>query len=158
MREILFRGKAVNRDNGYRRTEYKNGDWVYGLLTRPYDERFEELPAEMTNTLGISGIEVDHESVGQYTGLTDKSGTKIFEGDIVKCTATNVDCAFTAVVLFGNPNGEYNWGFQLMRISGANANTDILLWVDMEETGAFIEVIGNIYDNPELIGGKTNGK
>ena len=157
MREILFRGKAVNRDNGYRRTEYKNGDWVYGLLTRPYDERFEELPAEMTNTLGISGIEVDHESVGQYTGLTDKSGTKIFEGDIVKCTATNVDCAFTAVVLFGNPNGEYNWGFQLMRISGANANTDILLWVDMEETGAFIEVIGNIYDNLELIGGETNG-
>ena len=44
-----------------------------------------------------------------------------------------------------------------MRISGANANTDILLWVDMEETGAFIEVIGNIYDNLELIGGETNG-
>lgn len=66
MKEILFRGKAVNRDKGYRRTEYKNGDWVYGLLTRPYDERFENLPAEMTNTLGISGIEVDHESVGQY--------------------------------------------------------------------------------------------
>lgn len=45
MREILFRGKAINRDKGYHRTEYKNGDWVYGLLTRHYDERFENLPA-----------------------------------------------------------------------------------------------------------------
>jgi uncharacterized phage protein (TIGR01671 family) len=84
--------------------------------------------------------------------LTDKNGKKIFEGDIVKCTDTFSDYEFIAVVMFGNPKGEYNWGFQLNRISGANANTDILLWVDMEETGAFIEVIGNIHDNPELLG------
>ena len=62
---------------------------------------------------------------------------------------------FTAVVLFGNPNGRYNWGFQLQQVSGTKANTDILLWVEMEETGAFIEVIGNIYDNPELLRSDT---
>jgi uncharacterized phage protein (TIGR01671 family) len=87
------------------------------------------------------------ETVGQYTGLTDKNGKKVFEGDIVKCTDTTYDYSFTAVVMFGNPNGEYNWGFQLKRIRGASANTDILLWFDMDDVGACAEVIGNIHDN-----------
>lgn len=151
MREILFRGKQAD-----------NSEWIVGSLLQDDDGKTYIVGYEHRG--GIDGMidaeltswAVIPETVGQYTGLFDKNGTKIFEGDIVKCTATNVDCAFTAVVLFGNPNGEYNWGFQLMRISGANANTDILLWVDMEETGAFVEVIGNIYDNPELIGGETN--
>lgn len=151
MREILYRAKAINRDKGYHRTDYKNGGFVYGLVTRLYDERFERLPAEMTDINGVSGIEVDYQTIGQYTGLTDKNGKKIFEGDIVKCTDTKYDYDFTAVVLFGNPNGRYNWGFQLQQVSGTKANTDILLWVEMEETGAFIEVIGNIHDNPEII-------
>lgn len=155
MRKILFRGKKCN------------GEWTYGYYVQAdyswhgYGKHKEWIVCSARSNGGWFALQEKHavisETVGQYTGLTDKNGKKIFEGDIVKCTATNVDCAFTAVVLFGNPNGEYNWGFQLMRISGANANTDILLWVDMEETGAFIEVIGNIYDNPELIGGETNG-
>ena len=153
MREILFRGKAINCGTGYHRTEYKNGDWVYGLVTKLYDEWFENLFAEMTDTSGVSGIEIDNRTIGQYTGLTDKNGKKIFENDIVKCSDENNDIFFEAVVKFGNPNGVYNWGYQLKRMNGDRANTDILLWVDMEECGAFIEVIGNIYDNPELLKG-----
>ena len=81
----------------------------------------------------------------------DKDGKKVFEGDIVKCTDRTYDYSFTAVVMFGNPNGEYNWGFQLKRISGASANTDILLWFDMDDVGACAEVVGNIHDNKELL-------
>lgn len=152
MREILFKAKAINRDKGYHRTEYKNGDWVYGLVTRLYDERFENLPAEMTDTSGASGIEVDYKTIGQYTSLTDNNKTKIFEGDIVRCHDSYDE--FIAVVEFGNPNSAYNWGFQLKPITKTDFDTDILLWVEMEEAGAFIEVIGNVHDNPELIGGE----
>ena len=141
MREILFRGK-LKAENG----EFQKGEWVYGDFVTLIDGK-EKHP----HIYGKG--EVKAETIGQYTGLTDKNGTKIFEGDIVKCTDTQYDYEFIAVVLFGNPNGEYNWGFQLKRISGAGVNTDILLWVEMEETGALIEVIGNIHDNPELLKG-----
>lgn len=84
MREILFRGKATNRIEGREyRTNYENGDWVYGLLTDI--ENYAGF-AEMTNINGVSGIEVDGKTIGQFTGLTDKYGTKIFEGDIVATT------------------------------------------------------------------------
>lgn len=44
MRDILFRGKAINRDSGYHRTNYKNGDWVYGLVTKLYNELYDLPP------------------------------------------------------------------------------------------------------------------
>lgn len=73
MREILFRAKAINRVKGREyRTSYKNGNWVYGLVTKMYDDRFPNLPATMRNTDGVSNIDVDYKSIGQYTGLTDK--------------------------------------------------------------------------------------
>jgi uncharacterized phage protein (TIGR01671 family) len=144
MREILFRGKEFS------------GNWVYGsFLEGCMDDAVFIVKINKEKMLKHT-IAVIPEIVGQYTGLTDKNGKKIFEGDIVKCTDTFSDYEFMAVVMFGNPKGEYSWGFQLNRISGANANTDILLWVDMEETGAFIEVIGNIHDNPELLKGGNN--
>ena len=153
MREILYRAKAINRNSGYHRTNYKNGDFVYGLVTRLYDETFENLPAEMTDMDGVTGIEVDYKTIGQYTGLTDKNGVRIFEGDIVKCHDKNIGDSFVAIVEFGNPNGFYNWGWQLKSITKTDFNVDILLWTEMEESGAYIEVIGNIHDTPELLKG-----
>lgn len=134
MREILFRAKAINRDSGYHRTTYKNGDWVYGLLTRSYDERFENLPAEMTNTLGISGIEVDYETIGQFTGLTDKNGVKIFEGDIVK----------GRVHLIG--------GYRIRSLQVVYDSTAARFvlkdeYDDFKNIPEVCEVVGNIYDN-----------
>lgn len=68
-REILFRAKAINRDIGIHRTNYKNGDWIYGLVTRLYDNRFGNLPAEMRDLSGVIGIEIDHNTIGQDIGF-----------------------------------------------------------------------------------------
>lgn len=138
MREILYRGKRKDNDK-----------WVYGYYCRCGWTGMEKDVIIPSYASALYGIDVIPETVGQYTGLTDKNGTKIFEGDIVKCTDTNSSYDFRAVVLFGNPNGEYNWGFQLKRIGGAIANTDILLWAEMEETGAFIDVVGDIHSSHE---------
>ena len=139
MREILFRGKAANRED-YRvyRTTYKNGDWVYGLLT---DKENYLGFAEMTNEAGVQCIEVNKDTIGQYTGLTDKNGKKIFEGDIVDCWSEGVNAQGTVQqrrdglwIIYPAWQKHIMWG----------------LCPD-EYSHTTVEVIGNIYDNPELI-------
>ena len=147
MREILFRGKAANRIEGRAyRTNYKNGDWVEGLLTWPMNYKGF---AEMTNTNGVSGIEVDPETVGQYTGKTDVSGKKIFEGDIV----TYNDCynyPVKGIVRYCAP--EF-----LVEVPGRFAHHHRM--IDSEDirdaqvcfTAKYkYKIIGNIHDSPEL--------
>ena len=149
-REILFRGKAINRDSGYYRTTYKNGDWVYGLLTQPYNERY-DLPAEMTNTSGVSGIEVDCKTIGQFTGLSDKNGVKIFEGDIVKGTAYSA--TRIGVIVWIDEISSFGVRYVNALNPAAWENSSILRCVSLGKTDEFAaEVIGNIYDNPELLG------
>ena len=158
MREILFRAKAINGDKGYHRTNYKNGDWVYGLITRLYDVRFENLPAEMTDENGVSGIEIDHNTICQYTGLTDKNGNKIWENDVVEFEDT------------GEEGYEYKEGYDFInraRVEFAEARwslTDFLdtnsavvdemyNQVEFMDFWQYCEVKGNIFDNAELIEG-----
>ena len=141
MREILFRGKRTD-----------NGEWVQGYPCR-YGWTGKEKDYIIPDyASALYTAEIDPETIGQYTGLTDKNGKKVFEGDIVKCRDIYNDIEFTAVVEFGNPNRAYNWGWQLRIIDGDEyINPDILLWVDMEDTGAICEVIGTVRDNPELL-------
>lgn len=134
MREILFRAKAINRVPGREyRTKYKNGDWVYGFLEKP---PFLGWPAEMRNEDMWSGIEVDFDTIGQYTGLKDKKGKKIFEGDIVRVVSSGE----TAVVKWDEIESRFYFdaeGYGICIVSKA-------------------EVLGNVYDNPELLGGADN--
>ena len=98
-----------------------------------------------------SWIGIDEKTLCQCTGLEDKNGKLIWENDIVELYDRNTDYKWRAVVLFGNPNCEYTWGWQLKPIVECEANTDILCWIDMEESGAFCDVIGSAIDNPELL-------
>lgn len=143
MREILFRGKG--------NPKYNDGSWHEGYLTHDTEDYQIYTPIGVRSYCTTTVLE---ETIGQYTGLNDKNGKKIFEGDIVICFDRNAEETFTAIVEFGNPNGQYNWGFQLKPVGKTDLNTDILLWVEMEETGAFIRVVGNIHDNPELLKGE----
>ena len=142
MREILFRGKAINRENGYNRTEYKNGEWVYGwvygLVTKLDDEQFENLPAEMTDINAISNIEIDYKTIGQYTGMLDKNGNKIFEGDIVDFSDRSDGDGY-GVVRYDENETEFEFeSDNICRSLGSYYPKNI-------------EVIGNIYDNPEFL-------
>lgn len=90
----------------------------------------------------------------QFTGLHDDEGIKIFEGDILKLCADDMGeiQEWTAVVEFGNPNGFYDWGFQLKPIDDKGVNPEILLWVETELSHVSCKIIGNIHQNPELVG------
>lgn len=143
----------------YRAKRTDNGEWVEGFYVNAIEEhgngeRIAEIVA-LDAILTFDGISptlmVDPSTICQCTGLKDKNGKLIWENDVVELYDRNTDYKWRAVVLFGNPNCEYTWGWQLKPIVECEANTDILCWIDMEESGAFCGVIGSAIDNPELL-------
>ena len=150
MREVLFRAKAVRRGIGaVYRTGYRNGDWVYGWLTKPPNPYCpEKLPGEMRDTDGVSGIEVDFGTVGQYIGLEDAKGIMIFEGDIVQFNIDKTDSKpRIGKIFWDKKRAEF-------RVTVFNHTMSIDI-PRLDCDGTRLEVIGNIYDdNPELLKSK----
>lgn len=153
MREILFRGKRTD-----------NCEWAYGAPTK--DNHGEMVMVKSTfecdeyNCRGANCLYVDENTVGQYTGLKDKNDKMIFEGDIVK----NEWCFIkgNSIVRFGkyksldssNDNQCGHLGFYLEHVSDFNkriVRKDIMYFANK------CEIVGNIHDNPELLGGESNG-
>ena len=130
MREILFRGKRTD-----------NGEWIYGDLIQNVDclkiREQEKSIKKITKS-----YEVDLETVGQFTGLLDKNGKKIFEGDIVLGLFL-FDMSINAVVKFRD--GAFGLEWRRGEIIEFNAFTSLC--------NITYEIIGNIYDNPELLEG-----
>ena len=135
MRDIEFRGKRTD-----------NGEWVYGNLVRGCDEKYVYIVEFGNRELCRNYVNVNPETVGQYTGLKDKNGTKIFEGDIVYAVS-KFDAADMAVV--------YNSAeFRLVLCEDYKTYKPGLRFKCYERFN--MQVIANIYDNPELLGGNNN--
>ena len=155
MREILF--KAKRADIG----EWVEGYYIYhinrticpfGDSIKPEDEQhviMQDGFSDWNMPRDTVHFDIAPETLCQYTGLKDKNGKRIWENDIVLLREEIQDYEWKAAVKFGNPNREYNWGWQLVPVGECEMNKDILLWIDMDIANC--EVIGNIFDNPELI-------
>lgn len=129
MRKILFRGKA-----------FFNGEWAYGSLVKVQDECV-IIPEDAVYYGGSDfsdGWGVDPNTVGQFTGLTDKNGRRIFEGDFIHARHVD-DSSLTAGVV------NFILGCFCVRYNAYN-NPAI-------DTLKEYEIIDNIHDNPELLKG-----
>ena len=94
---------------------------------------------------------VDPETVGEFTGLYDKDGTGIFEGDIIKYETSGYDDVVYGTINFGK-YAIYNIGFCISWLNNLFIRQDLGFWLKQRE----IIIIGNIHDNPELLeGGRT---
>ena len=128
MREILFRAKRID-----------DGKWIDGDLTRcvvvgeTHIRRIEE-------NLSTTTHRVDPETVCQYTGLTDKNGRKIFEGDIL---SAHLDSQYPEDITYVQITWDgFSW------CTRESVEDDVMTEHDCN----IFEVCGNIFDNPELIG------
>lgn len=128
MREILFRGKRKD-----------NGEWICGDLLQDVESgicaivSYVNLGGNIHDLSESCIFAVIPETVGQYTGFTDKSGTKIFEGDIVRYGDTIHN------VVFEQRNGTAYFGL----VYSESETLPFGHYQDLRQ----IEVIGNIYDN-----------
>lgn len=132
MREILFRAK---RDD--------TGEWVYGMPARQPDGAIREIEHlnhdKLTNGVqSIEYIEVKEETICQYTGMKDKNGRKIFESDIIKC----------------GKNLVVTWNEELSAWCLTKRGCIYSYFFVKAYKPENCEVIGDIFDNPELLKGE----
>lgn len=125
MREILFRGKSTD-----------TGAWVHGYYCGPFGDFDEHEICDIADPT-CSRVDVDPETVGQYTGLTDKNGKRIFEGDIVKTDEGHI---YDVDMDTGRRGW---WPFACGDSCGCCEKDTV--------SPSSCEVIGNKHDNPELL-------
>ncbi len=166
MREILFKAKRLD-----------NGEWVEGhLVKRPsciqfcldsYSSWYVNRPAADPDD-NSSEYNIDPETIGQYTGLKDKSGRRIFEGDILRNHGNPVDLTLVKFGEFGVIDVEaesvvdnaIGWHTKVIPTDALSQCEPFCYnmplsdyWLKRYEA----EVIGNIHDNPELLKGGATG-
>lgn len=147
-REILFKGKRID-----------NGEWVEGSLLQTTAVSLKSfIVPSACYTFDkwdwAEWLNVDTDTICQWTGLLDKNGNKIWENDVV---STIVGNAIVIYVTERKCDNRYNTGFIVRfadEVSNKNYRHDLVYWIRHDTK---CEVIGNIFDNKELLGGADNG-
>lgn len=144
MREIKFRAKRLD-----------NGEWAYGsgvvfcddfcFLDKNDECYIEELYTFRGNThfIKLACIQCDYITIGQYTGLKDKNGKEVYEGDIIRSFNSCGEAILHCIV------------WEEARFAALYKGRNFCsMWIQQDWLDEFDkEVIGNIYDNPELVEG-----
>lgn len=132
MREILFRAKCIKTsEKSNLKGDSVSGKWVYGGILQGSGKH-----SIIYSLDPLDEYPVYSETVGQFTGLTDKNGKKIFEGDICKVNGLIYKVAFDYA----------GWRFKII------SNKVYSYPAFHSHCGENCEIIGNIHDNPELLG------
>ena len=134
MKDILFRGKRTD-----------NEKWVYGFFNGQSilgyrNDRGIVTKADKNTHAIMRPYPIDIETLGQYTGLTDKNGKRIFEGDIIKDHSFTID-DFSKVV-YDTENAQFS-------LADCDEICDTM--EEWERYREDYEIVGNVYDNPELV-------
>lgn len=123
MREIKFRGRNIK------------DEWCFGLLSRANSCWF------ISNSAGAPfAFQVCEATIGQFTGLQDKNGKDIYEGDVIRYNDGQKKV-----------NGEFVENYSIFAVEYRKCAFNIAMFTEVTSS---IEVIGNIHDNPELIAGQ----
>ena len=129
MREIKFRGKRLD-----------NGEWIYGDLDHLVDGVY------ISNDNGNNMAQVDPDTVGMNTGLKDKSGKEIYDGDILAHNGEPIGYVV---------DGVRGYCFDVVYADPVSTSTWSLYGVVVNDYEGDVEIVGNIYDNPEVVKGGT---
>lgn len=142
MREILFRGKSIS-----------SNDWIYGSLLVSNSGLLQDSKEYMICTPNLEKYHVLPESIGQFTGLIDKNGQKIFEGDILSFSKSYAPY-FAKVIFATDEIGSCGCCFSAFQGSGFVGEVlpgSEYSYSCFSEDLRASEIIGNVFDNPDLV-------
>lgn len=132
MRTIKFRGKSILTD-----------EWFYGDLVHSADKKRTAILVNDKDS--YDECEVDPETVGQFIGLMDKNGAEIYEGDVIGCHNPRIK----HLIFYNEKQGRF-----IAALNGDIENDFVgLCGLDDSRWTGSKKVIGNIYDNPDLLKG-----